>query len=52
MYVRLIKPWLFNPVGRVLLVEPGVADVLFQTKRAEPHTEVAAPLKRRRRKDA
>ena len=33
--VRLLKPWLFNQVGRVILVGAGVADVLVRNRTAE-----------------
>lgn len=33
--MRLLKPWKFNPVGREIVVTPGVADVLTRNRTAE-----------------
>lgn len=49
MFIRLIKPWRYLPVGRILDVTGGVADLLVRRQFAELQTEDKPPTKSRKR---
>ena len=56
--VRLIKPWLLHPKGKLLTLNGGVAGELIRSGRAEavqPEPEppkATGPLKRKKRRNA